>query len=245
MISGLLLDSGDTLMRPRGGRWNPRFDFEAVVSRHWPDAPESRFAEAFAAGDVWLRRWSDVAERQGYTSARADYHRVILNALGMNAPSARLLAELDAPLSFTEIVEPFPDLTEGLPALRSDGWSISIVADASVKLVEVYRRLGLEEFISAFVISEELGCSKPDPRMYRTASEALGLTPSECVFVDDRPSNVAAALDLGYNGCAIARYGEPPDDGLDWVRDLSELRRYLQRVREAAPKKPRVSPKWL
>ena len=34
MIRGLLLDSGDALIGPRGGRWNPRFDFEEVVSRH-------------------------------------------------------------------------------------------------------------------------------------------------------------------------------------------------------------------
>ena len=28
---GVLFDSGDTLTRPVGGRWNPRFDFEEIV----------------------------------------------------------------------------------------------------------------------------------------------------------------------------------------------------------------------
>ena len=30
-IKGVLLDVGDTLTTPRGGRWNPRFDFEDTL----------------------------------------------------------------------------------------------------------------------------------------------------------------------------------------------------------------------
>jgi len=30
----VLFDSGGVLMRPSGGRWNPRTDFEAIVLAH-------------------------------------------------------------------------------------------------------------------------------------------------------------------------------------------------------------------
>jgi putative hydrolase of the HAD superfamily len=30
-LQGVLFDSGDVLIRPIGGRWNPRYDFEGIV----------------------------------------------------------------------------------------------------------------------------------------------------------------------------------------------------------------------
>ncbi|WP_043669411.1 HAD-IA family hydrolase [Streptomyces xylophagus] len=54
----------------------------------------------------------------------------------------------------------------------------------------------------------DLGCRKPDPRMYRHASEALGTSPGECVFVDDDAELVAAAIELGYAGRVLCREGE-------------------------------------
>jgi putative hydrolase of the HAD superfamily len=38
---------------------------------------------------------------------------------------------------------------------------------------------------------------KPDQRAYLQCAEALALTPSECVFVDDQPRNVCGADDAG------------------------------------------------
>ena len=48
MIKGALFDSGDTLTRPIGGRWNPRFDFEEVLARHCPEARSELLADAVA-----------------------------------------------------------------------------------------------------------------------------------------------------------------------------------------------------
>lgn len=53
--------------------------------------------------------------------------------------------------------------------------------------------------------SAVLGCNKPDPRMYHHASTALGLAPEQCLFVDDDPDLVAAAIRLGYTGRALCR----------------------------------------
>jgi FMN phosphatase YigB (HAD superfamily) len=34
--------------------------------------------------------------------------------------------------------------------------------------------------------------------------------PAECLFVDDDPALVSAAVDLGYRGIALVRDGRPP-----------------------------------
>jgi putative hydrolase of the HAD superfamily len=79
-VRGVLFDSGDTLIRPVGGRWNPRFDFEEIVLRHLPGLAAASFPPAFAAGQQLL-------ESSPTTPSLADYHRTILGALGVRPPA--------------------------------------------------------------------------------------------------------------------------------------------------------------
>ena len=41
---------------------------------------------------------------------------------------------------------------------------------------------------------------KPDPRIYRLATERLGVEPEDCLFVDDQPGNVEGAGPSGWRG---------------------------------------------
>jgi putative hydrolase of the HAD superfamily len=62
--------------------------------------------------------------------------------------------------------------------------------------------------------------------MYRHASDALGIEPADCLFVDDDPSLVAAAIDLGYQGRWMrcdSRAGEYCDQDVQAIVTLSEL----------------------
>ncbi len=216
-IRGVLFDTGDTLTHPIGGRWNPRFDFEEVLLRHVSDAPSQHFTEAFAAGERFL-------DESTTTPARDDYHRAILGALRIPASRA-LLDDLDHPLDVPHI-ETFPDVRGVLEELKTRAIRMAIVTDgwgdaASVK--RKHERLGLEGFFDAFVVSSELGCNKPDARMYRTASDALGLQPAECFFVDDAPELVTAALALGYRGAVIRRSGPPVAPEVPMIDRLEDL----------------------
>ncbi len=217
-IRGVLFDTGDTLTRPVGGRWNPRFDFEEVLLRHVPDAPTHRFGEAFAAGQRFL-------DESPTTPPRDDYHRAILAELGIEAVPRALLDDLDRPLDVPH-VEPFPDVRGVLDELRARAISMAIVTDnwGDARTVKrTHDRIGLAGFFEAFAVSSELGCNKPDARMYRTASDALGLEPAECFYVDDDPALVAAALALGYRGAAIRRDGSAAVRGVHVMRRLGEL----------------------
>ncbi len=48
-----------------------------------------------------------------------------------------------------------------------------------------------------YVLSYQVGCIKPDPEIYQLALKKAQADPEECVFIDDRPENIAAAEDLG------------------------------------------------
>jgi HAD superfamily hydrolase (TIGR01509 family) len=157
------------------------------------------------------------------TANRTDYHRAILRVLGIDRPDAALLAELERPAADPP-VEPLPDARRVLERLRADGVPMAVVSDAWPDLEDLFRRLDLHEFFQTFVISAVLGCRKPDPRMYRAGSDGLGLAPYECVFVDDDPELVMAAIDLGYRGITLTRDRNPATTTTTpWITSLDDL----------------------
>lgn len=102
---------------------------------------------------------------------------------------------------FPELMRPMP-AAELLPKLREMG-----------KRIYALSNYGLEPFartearfpqifgqMDGMVISSRERVSKPDPRIYRLLLTRYGLTPGECVFIDDRPVNVEAARAVGMQG---------------------------------------------
>lgn len=214
----LLLDSGGVLIRPIGNRWNPRADFEPIVLRGNPQITSEQFAAAIEVGD----RFMAAAES---TPDLDLYHAAMLDHLGIR-PSPELLAELVRPVPATVVLEPFDEVIPTLETLRTRGVRMAVVSDAWPNLRQLHADLGIDEFFEAYAISAVLGCRKPDPRMYHHASAALGLPPAECLFVDDDPALVAAALELGYQGRWMRRADVEPceaDPGVEAVTSLSEL----------------------
>jgi putative hydrolase of the HAD superfamily len=51
-----------------------------------------------------------------------------------------------------------------------------------------------------YVLSFELGMVKPEPEIYLEAARRAACRPDECVFIDDMPENVSAAVKLGMAG---------------------------------------------
>jgi HAD superfamily hydrolase (TIGR01509 family) len=131
------------------------------------------------------------------------------------------LAELEQP-SAAPPVEPYSEVRAVLDELRAQGVPMAVVSDAWPDLADLLTRLGLRGYFTALVISALLGCRKPDPRMYRAGSDGLGLGPADCLFVDDDPELVRAAVALGYQGLAVVRAGQPPAD-LPWIATLADL----------------------
>ncbi|MGW2836613.1 HAD family hydrolase [Streptomyces sp. NPDC001493] len=196
-LRAVLFDSGGVLMRPIGGRWNPRADFEETVLAHDPSITPHRFADAIAAGDRFM---DDFPGTPDYD----DYHRVVLGNLGLR-PTPELLAQLRRDVHPSVVLELFPDVLGTLAELKRRGVRMAVVSDAWPDLPDLHEGLGIHDFFEVYAISAVLGCEKPDPRMYHHASTGLGLKPSECLFVDDLPELVSAAMELGYEGRALSR----------------------------------------
>lgn len=87
---------------------------------------------------------------------------------------------------------------------------------------------GLTERFDVVTISGELGCGKPDPRIYAVTLEAIGARPEEAIMVGDNfRRDVTAAQDIGIRGVWIAAGRPSPDPSvtpflrLDTLAELS------------------------
>lgn len=80
-------------------------------------------------------------------------------------------------------------------ALRARGLVLGILSNSAA-----YHDEAIPSFAGAFDVahfSHRTGHRKPEPEAYLVAARALGLSPAEIVFIDDKLRNTAAAERLG------------------------------------------------
>ncbi len=110
----------------------------------------------------------------------------------------------------------------------SPRYTLGVVSNFYGNLAAVCREAGIGPFLSAAVDSVEVGCTKPDPAIFRAALAKLGAEPADSVFVGDSlERDMAGARGAGMRHVLLA--GDPadgrrpccPEDPV--IRSLDEL----------------------
>ena len=85
------------------------------------------------------------------------------------------------------------------------------------------------EFFSVIAISEDVGVSKPDPRIFLEACRMAWESPSECWHIgDDFEADFKGSLSAGLKGVWINRNGSGPAKSPYAIKSLSELGNVIQ-----------------
>lgn len=144
-----------------------------------------------------------------------DAHRFCLDAViaehGLVAfdDADRRAIAWDAPHSFTA----WPDVREGLAALRHDRICVSFTILTYRLIVDTARANGL--VWDAVLSCEGLGLYKLLPDSYRRAAARLQLAPGECMMVASHPFDLDVARRVGFRTALVRRPAEwgstPPD----------------------------------
>lgn len=126
---------------------------------------------------------------------------------GQTCHPARVAAVVDEHLaSFYAAIHLDPHALATLTTLRAAGLRLSVVSNAARSSERVLDILGLRAATDAVVMSYSLGVLKPDPRIYRTALAAVGVTPAEAVFVGDGgDGELGGAKQLGIRTVLVER----------------------------------------
>ena len=125
-----------------------------------------------------------------------------------------------------EGVIPLPGALELLQAIPQDRWAIA--TSCSRPLAEVRIRAAGLPFPKHLITSTDVQRGKPDPEPYVKAAKILGLTPADCVVIEDAPAGILAGKAAGARVFALrttAPDSELIESGADWIaNDLSSLR---------------------
>ncbi len=93
---------------------------------------------------------------------------------------------------------------EVLSALRKDGYKIGLISDCTGEIPLVWDETPFANLFNVKIFSCAVKIKKPDPRIYRMATDRLRVKPAECLYVGDGSSNeLTGALKMGMHPVRI------------------------------------------
>ena len=91
-------------------------------------------------------------------------------------------------------------MEELVSSLKAAGYRLFLLSNASVSQPSYWERMPLSRYFEGTLVSAFEKVVKPMPEIYRLFTERFDLTSAECLFIDDAPLNVAAAMAEGWEG---------------------------------------------
>ena len=212
-LRALVFDVFGTVVDWRGGvlgetlqveaRTGVRADWAAVVD-DWRRAYAPSLLEARRA-DTW--RDLDALHRESLV--------VVLDSHGVRLPAA----EHEALVRSWRRLPPWPDARQGLERLRAHH-ATATLSNGHVALLVDLVRFGDLRF-DAVLSAQLAGSYKPDPVVYATAADLLGVAPHELGMVAAHGQDLVAAAQVGLRPLFVRRPqewgpagGDEPPDGL-------------------------------
>lgn len=132
---------------------------------------------------------------------------------------------------WNRLLEPMEGMGALVRELKDQGYGIYLLSNASVDLRRYFHRIPGSACFDGLMVSAEEKKLKPHYDIFYALYERFGLIPEACVFIDDGPANVEAAMCTGMH--AIQFWG-----------DVGRLRRELRalgvKVAEATQSEPEM-----
>ena len=202
-VNGILAAVADEV---RGGDrpWVPVdtvvFDMDGVI-RHWSTefigAAEERLG--LPAGTIAEAAFADPLFRE----AMLGTHTVEEWSARIGAAVAERVEGCDADAVAQVWLESSWEMDEAVVelvrSLRDAGTRTALFSNASTKLEADLVEMELSDAFDVVANSSRLAAMKPDVDAFRRVAEMVGSDPARTLFVDDRPENVAGAVESGWH----------------------------------------------
>lgn len=162
----------------------------------------------------WHYRALNMAlELFGFTIS-PELHRTEYDGLPTNEKLNRLSASVGLPVGLhtfindmkqrytlqmvTNFCRPVLAHQRALAELKCRGYRLAVASNSIRSSVDtMLSHAGLLPYLDITLSNEDVMCAKPSPEIYTRAITALGLTPQECLVIEDNDYGVAAATAAG------------------------------------------------
>jgi putative hydrolase of the HAD superfamily len=189
VTQALLFDFGGTLDAD-GLPWKERF--EQLFRAHGVHAGDGVFDPVFYAADDAL-----LGTLASGCGLRETVGRLTVGvATGLGVADRRVAAQVGE--RFLEASLAHLSASRKLLGRLRGRYRLGLVSNFYGNLEAVCAEVGLAELFDVLVDSTRVGFTKPDPRIFRHATDVLGVAPVDATFIGDSPSrDMAGARGVG------------------------------------------------
>jgi 2-haloacid dehalogenase len=235
-IKALMFDFYGTVVDMQGGLINAITPY--LESKNYTVQPASRIV-------TWWRRTHfensmiDALLGREHISYREIGRQAVdytLNRAGI----AHTMDEVRALVSEIERLEPFPDVSDALTALKKHGLKLVILSNGDPDMLAAGVKFsGTEHLWDRVVSVAEAGAFKPHFATYATGAKAVDLAPSQVLFVANHAFDCVGAKAAGMHTAFVDRRKRP--FGNEYypptlvVVDFAHLAREVQAAQSGAP----------
>lgn len=113
------------------------------------------------------------------------------------------------------LVEEYAYSYNWIKGLKEQGYHVYLLSNYGRTAFEAARdhgRLSFLPLVDGGVISYEVQIVKPECGIYKALLDKYNLKAEECVFLDDRDDNIAAAEALGFHGIVVESYEQATEE---------------------------------
>jgi putative hydrolase of the HAD superfamily len=134
---------------------------------------------------------------------------------------------------FKEGWKPFRDTISTLECLAD--YRKGIVTNGSLKQQnEKINAIGIRKYFDCIIISEEVGISKPDEKIFRMACNQLTCSPSDCFFIGDSwETDVVGSYKAAMKPVWFNRHKKEIPlqlDGLFVIQELKDIKKIIEKA---------------
>jgi HAD superfamily hydrolase (TIGR01509 family) len=198
-------ECGVTLERARATVLADRLVTAGRAGGPVPSRVPPHLAEAFADRDLY-----EHSHRAAYIGLAATV------AAGVDGFEEALYGRLLRPDGWVV----YADTAGTLTALKEAGIPVAVVSNIGFDIRPLFEAWGFAGLVDAYVLSYEVGRTKPDPAIFLRACGALGVEPERALMVGDTPAD-AGAVRAGLAALVLPAADPGKSNGLAAVLNLT------------------------
>lgn len=193
MIKGVIFDMDGTM-----------FDTERMWATFWKPALDA----------LGLPYKEGLAEAERGTAGETS-RQIVRSFYGEDCDAEAVIASLHrvADDAFASPVPKKPGLDELLNWLEERSIPMAVASSSRRHIID--RNLanwGMEHFFSAIISGQQVTHSKPDPEIFLLAAEQLGVSPADCLVLEDSYNGVRAGAAGGFVTVMVPDLAAPDEE---------------------------------
>ncbi len=190
----LIIDNSDEAVRAQRGLRSKYDERVFLIWQAVKSGSELSIEDVRSVYDAVDREFNTAWHDHSVTWTVGQRCEKIFDVLGVE-PNSEAMSGLLKDLETMEVNVP-PDAIAGVGealAILKPKYNLGIISDAifspGTALCELLKRHDIFQYFTSFSFSDQIGRSKPHPRMFESAAEQLAVDPAHTVHIGDREHN--------------------------------------------------------